>query len=112
MKGSVGTYSFFSPELCDTETSSYSGRAADVWALGITLYALIYLKSPYKSSSEVDLLEEIIECNIKFEGRNITSGLHELLSGLLNRDAKQRWTLEKVKDSKWINEGYKVPLCQ
>lgn len=44
---SVGTYNFFSPEMCDESVKEYSGPAADVWALGVTLYALAYNKLPY-----------------------------------------------------------------
>lgn len=110
MKGSVGTYSFFGPELCDTNVSEYSGCAVDIWALGITLYSLVFLRSPYKSSNEVDLLDEIFECTITFEGRCITDGLKELIMGMLEKDVKKRWTIKMIKESKWINDGYKVPL--
>ena len=37
-----GTYHFLSPECCDSNINIYSGKAADVWALGITLYALVF----------------------------------------------------------------------
>jgi serine/threonine protein kinase len=59
MRGSAGTYSFFSPELCDPDVREYSGCAADVWALGMTLYSLVYLKSPYTSTFDVDILNDI-----------------------------------------------------
>lgn len=33
---------FAAPETCKGDGESYSGKAADIWALGITLYGLIY----------------------------------------------------------------------
>ena len=83
MRGSIGTYTFFSPELCNPEISEYSGCAADVWALGMTLYDLVYRKPPYKADNEIDLLDEVLTHELKFENRNITDGLRELITGLL-----------------------------
>ena len=42
-----GTYHFMAPEACDPDIDQYSGRAADVWALGVTLYALLFNKCPF-----------------------------------------------------------------
>ena len=32
--------------------------------------------------------------------------------GMLQKDVKKRWTIKMIKESKWINDGYKVPLSQ
>ena len=42
LKNLSGTPLFAAPETCKGLGESYSGKAADIWALGITLYALIY----------------------------------------------------------------------
>ena len=39
---SVGTYHFFSPLMCSPDVPAFSGKAADVWALGVTLYTLTF----------------------------------------------------------------------
>ena len=59
-KDSVGTYQFFSPEMCDTMVTNYSGRAADIWALGATLYAMTYGKLPYDSEDNNALFQMIL----------------------------------------------------
>ena len=33
------------------EKSGYLGQQADVWALGVTFYCLIYLKLPFKETN-------------------------------------------------------------
>ncbi len=58
---SVGTYQFFSPEMCDENCHEYSGRAADIWALGIVLYALCFNCLPFDSENETDLFKAIFE---------------------------------------------------
>lgn len=41
----AGTYAFFAPEVCAGE--EYNAYKADVWALGITLYAFVHGKLPF-----------------------------------------------------------------
>lgn len=43
-----GTYEFLAPECCNSERQQFSGRAADVWALGVTVYALIFSELPFQ----------------------------------------------------------------
>ena len=47
VKQTEGTYHFMPPEACDPDIDEYSGKAADVWALGVTLFALLYNKCPF-----------------------------------------------------------------
>lgn len=46
----VGTPAFFAPELCITDPSDDPlpvTKAIDVWALGITLFCMLYARTPY-----------------------------------------------------------------
>lgn len=56
-----GTYHFMCPESLNKEGTNegYSGKAADVWALGITFYAFIYYKLPFNSENLMELFELI-----------------------------------------------------
>lgn len=57
-----GTYHFMPPEACDKDKikDGYSGKAADIWALGITFYAFAFLKVPFNGDSVPDMLNNII----------------------------------------------------
>jgi serine/threonine protein kinase len=44
-----GTYEFLAPECCDPDRQSFSGKAADIWALGVTLYAMIFNELPFQA---------------------------------------------------------------
>jgi [calcium/calmodulin-dependent protein kinase] kinase len=50
------------PEACDKDKvkDGYSGKAADIWALGITFYAFVYLDVPFTGSSIPDILSNIV----------------------------------------------------
>ena len=42
-----GTFHFMPPEVCDPDVSSFSGKKADIWALGVTLFAMVYNRLPF-----------------------------------------------------------------
>jgi serine/threonine protein kinase len=35
------------PEVCDPDVGSFSGRKADIWALGVTLFAMVFNRLPF-----------------------------------------------------------------
>ena len=63
---SVGTPGFWAPELCYEDTDMFTdGKAPkitgaiDLWALGITLYAMTYARLPFYATEEVGLHEAV-----------------------------------------------------
>ncbi|WFD18916.1 non-specific serine/threonine protein kinase [Malassezia caprae] len=56
-----GTPSFFAPELCrDASQGPPVTKAIDVWALGVTLYCLLFGHTPFWADTEYLLLECIM----------------------------------------------------
>ncbi|KAK6358900.1 hypothetical protein TWF696_000079 [Orbilia brochopaga] len=58
----VGTPAFFAPELCYSDISKPRPQiteAIDVWALGVTLYCLIFARCPFMASGEYELYNVI-----------------------------------------------------
>jgi len=49
----AGTFHFFAPECCDANTETHSGRAADIWALGVTMYCLLFNELPFWNHDNV-----------------------------------------------------------
>lgn len=52
----VGTAAFYAPELCFNETGSDHppiGKAIDIWALGVTLFCMIFARVPFVDTEYV-----------------------------------------------------------
>jgi len=60
----VGTPAFYAPELCqtdpDTETLPVTGQI-DIWALGVTLYCLVFGRVPFHDLNTFVLMRQIAE---------------------------------------------------
>lgn len=63
-----GTYFFMSPESLDKDQSSkgYSGKAADIWSLGISIYCFAYKQQPINAEDYVDYMDKIHKTEIQY----------------------------------------------
>jgi len=59
LKSSIGSPAFASPELSLGGLHNVSGKAADIWAMGVTLYALIYGVLPFNNQNILELYDNI-----------------------------------------------------
>lgn len=109
----AGTPAFFAPELCSSvENNPLDERritkAIDVWALGVTLYCLIFGQCPFIASTEFELFDIIPTAPLAFPFP-ISSDLQDLLSRLLEKDSTERITLDQVKHHPWVLEDLEDP---
>ena len=114
MKKSAGTYHFFPPEACDADVSEYSGKAADIWALGVTLYSMIFNQLPFwdDSLNEFAILEYILKNDVVIpeDIRKIDSAqndeyavsqeLIDLMMRLLDKNSATRIKIEELSENK------------
>ena len=109
---SVGTYHFVPPEQCKSESGSgYSGKASDLWALGVTLYAMIYNRLPFYHDTIAGIMDAIEQNPVELHAdRPISQGLQEILLQILDKSPETRATMEQLCAHPWINEGYSTPL--
>lgn len=61
LKKSAGSPAFMAPELCTANHGEVSGKAADIWSMGVTLYCLVYGRLPFISTNFIELNSKI--CN-------------------------------------------------
>jgi len=85
------------PESVTTNQNpkGYSGKVADIWAMGVTFYAFAFYKVPFYGSDALELFENIENQELEFpEDVVVSDDLKNLLRSLLQKDPNNRPTLE------------------
>lgn len=106
-----GTPAFRAPETLQTGQHSYNGRAVDVWALGATLYALVFGRVPFVADNVPALYERIRTEPLSFPaGASVSDRLRQLIGRMLDKDAAQRVTVPELKLDAWVTCDGAQPL--
>lgn len=108
LRRSPGTPVFTAPECCLGLT--YHGKAADTWAVGVTLYCMVLGQYPFLGESLQDTYDKIVN-NLLSLPDNINPQLRNLLEGLLCKDPNERMTLDAVAKHAWVI-GEEGPIPQ
>ncbi|XP_071700082.1 serine/threonine-protein kinase GRIK2-like [Rutidosis leptorrhynchoides] len=108
LRRSPGTPVFTAPECCLGLT--YHGKAADTWAVGVTLYCMILGQYPFLGDTLQDTYDKIVNDDMWLPV-DMNPQLKNLLEGLLCKDPTQRLTLERVADHPWV-VGDEGPMPQ
>ena len=110
----TGTPAFFAPEMCGDDKTGfkmYSGRAADVWALGVCLYMWVFLRLPFEAPTVYMLMQEIGHSPLELPAGDARSlELLELCRGLLAKKPVQRLRIKDLRRDNWMTDGQKEPL--
>lgn len=93
---SAGSPAFLPPELCVIKHGDVSGRAADVWSMGISLYCLRYGKIPFERSGVLELYEAIKNDQPSLSDDHEPE-FCELMRRLLEKDPKKRITMDEIR---------------
>ncbi|KRY38952.1 Calcium/calmodulin-dependent protein kinase kinase 1 [Trichinella spiralis] len=89
LTGTAGTPAFMAPEsLTEDEDHFYSGRAQDIWSLGVTLFSLVYGDVPFKAPYSI------------------------ILASVFSRkkEPEKRYTLSQIKEHPWVTANSTKPL--
>lgn len=107
----AGSPAFMAPESLQNSRDKYSGKAADVWALGITLYCFVFGKVPFDDLNRMGLYEKIRTEELSFpEEPSLNPQLEDLLLRMLTKDPNERITIKGIKEHPWVTHGGKCPL--
>lgn len=101
--GSGGTPAFQAPEVCAGEP--YEGKAADMWALGATIFMIRCGRPPFVGEGALQLFHNILHERVVFP-MCMAAGLRRLLEGMLEKDPSRRWTIETVVSDPWLQQEW------
>ncbi|XP_055614147.1 serine/threonine-protein kinase max-2 [Uranotaenia lowii] len=107
----AGTPAFRAPETLHPGQHFYNGKAADIWALGATLYSVVHGNVPFIATSVPGLYEKIKNDPLEFPPTsNISPELRDLIETMLDKDPQLRITLPQIKEHLWVTKFGRYPL--
>ncbi|RAL05619.1 putative calcium/calmodulin dependent protein kinase [Aspergillus ibericus CBS 121593] len=106
---SAGSPAFLPPELCVVRHGDVSGKAADIWSMGVTLYCLRYGKLPFEMQSIFELYEAIKNDPVICEGES-DENFRDLMSRILEKDPSKRIQMEELREHPWVTKNGLDPL--
>lgn len=93
---SAGSPAFLPPELCVVRHGDVSGKAADIWSMGVSLYCLRFGHIPFEKAGVLELYEAIKRDDAVCTPVDDPNFL-DLISRILEKDPKKRITMDELR---------------
>ncbi|TKA28895.1 hypothetical protein B0A50_03306 [Salinomyces thailandicus] len=106
---SAGSPAFMPPELCVAKHGHVSGKAADIWSMGVTLYCLRYGHIPFEKTGMLELYESIREDPLPLDEEQ-DANFRDLMTRLFDKTPETRITMEEVRQHAWVTRNGTDPL--
>lgn len=94
-----GTPSYMAPEI--VAKVEYSGPPADIWALGVLLFALLCGKFPFKGQNDKELYNAI-RFNELVVPDHVSPQARYFLHKLFHKDADRRISAREILKDPWL----------
>jgi serine/threonine protein kinase len=107
----AGSLQYAAPELFDAPSPVFS-PAADIWAFGVVMYALITAALPFNEGLDIKTSEKIREGSWDEELVRTAESVKEggvedalaLLRGCLEVNVEKRWTIHNILGCAWLRD--------
>ncbi|KAF2457205.1 kinase-like domain-containing protein [Lineolata rhizophorae] len=100
---SAGSPAFMPPELCVAKHGNVSGKAADIWSMGVTLYCLRFGRIPFEKTSVLELYDSIRSDNVEIEPPS-DDDFRDLMQKLLEKDPSKRIKMAELREHPWVTK--------
>uniref|UniRef100_A0A915P8Z7 non-specific serine/threonine protein kinase n=2 Tax=Meloidogyne TaxID=189290 RepID=A0A915P8Z7_9BILA len=97
-----GSPAYAAPELIQNQ--SYFGNEADIWSMGVLLYALLC------DDTNMPRLYKQITLGQYFEPDFLSQSCKDLLRSMLTVDPKKRATIQQILVHPWLNSNYEQQI--
>ena len=93
-----GTPSYMAPEI--VSKIEYSGPPADIWALGVLLYALLCGKFPFRGQNDKELYSNIKTQELQFPD-NVSPSARAFLQKMFQKSPDRRPSAKQILLDPW-----------
>ncbi|XP_053445611.1 calcium/calmodulin-dependent protein kinase kinase 2 isoform X2 [Nycticebus coucang] len=98
LSNTVGTPAFMAPESLSETRKIFSGKALDVWAMGVTLYCFVFGQCPFMDERIMCLHSKIKSQALEFPDQpDITEDLKDLITRMLDKNPESRILVPEIK---------------
>ncbi|XP_018407930.1 PREDICTED: maternal embryonic leucine zipper kinase [Nanorana parkeri] len=102
-----GSPAYAAPELI--QGKAYIGSEADIWSMGVLMYALMCGYLPFDDDNVMVLYKKIMRGKYDIP-RWLSPGSVLLLSQMLQVDPKKRISVKHLLNHPWLLQGYNCPI--
>uniref|UniRef100_A0A4W5R665 non-specific serine/threonine protein kinase n=1 Tax=Hucho hucho TaxID=62062 RepID=A0A4W5R665_9TELE len=106
LSSTAGTPAFMAPETLSDIHQSFSGKALDVWAMGVTLYCFVF----GKVSEPADFCGYFLFFSLLPSLPEISEELKTLILKMLDKNPDTRITIPEIKLDPWVTQDGCDPL--
>ncbi|KAL4660593.1 calcium/calmodulin-dependent protein kinase kinase 1 isoform X2 [Arapaima gigas] len=111
LSSTAGTPAFMAPETLSDNRKSFSGKALDIWAMGVTLFCFVFGKCPFIDEYILALHNKIKNKPVEFpEMPVISEELKSLILRMLDKNPDTRITVPEIKVHPWVTQNGSCPL--
>ncbi|XP_017347702.1 calcium/calmodulin-dependent protein kinase kinase 2 isoform X1 [Ictalurus punctatus] len=111
LTSTVGTPAFLAPETLSETRKNFSGKALDVWAMGVTLYCFVFGVCPFMDERILSLHQKIKTQPVELpEHADVSDDLKDLLLKMLDKNPENRITIPQIKVHPWVTRHGAEPL--
>jgi len=93
---SSGSPAFMAPELCVFKHGDVSGRAADIWGMGVTLYCLRFGHVPFQRHAVLELYDSIVKDEVPID-ESLGEDFVDLIRRLFEKNPVKRITMDELR---------------
>ena len=105
-----GTPAYIAPEII--KKKGYKGFSADIWSLGVLLYAMVLGAMPFKSENIEGLHSRILERDCDISDPTVSEEVKDLLEKMLKIEPAERITLQEIYSHPWLTGDPRFKLIQ
>ncbi|XP_064828553.1 calcium/calmodulin-dependent protein kinase kinase 2-like isoform X1 [Oncorhynchus masou masou] len=111
LTSTVGTPAFLAPETLSETRKNFSGKALDVWAMGVTLYCFVFGVCPFMDERIISLHQKIKTQPVELpEHSDLSDDLKDLLLKMLDKNPETRISVPQIKVHPWVTRRGEEPL--